>query len=250
MSFPAARAKAYDGIIQSEILKSPNNILAIEYIKAAILQNFDVQFKTVRRIGDYHSEDMSAEYASATAIRKNFLSGEDFSVQVPCEVKSLYANAPVFDLKKLNLTIMYLLRSMTHEQLKQINDVSEGLENALKKYANTCDGFDSLVSCLSGKRYTRTKISRILVSILLGIDKKIIYKNPSYARVLAFNDTGRNIIKETKENIATVVKVADFTDYCDMFQKDILATDTAFLCSNEKKHGGIDFLTSPCYIHS
>lgn len=248
MSFASARQAAYESLFDSSVLSSPNNILAIEYIKAALSQGFDVKFKTVRRIGDYHSESVTSKYASATALRKQIHSGEELFAQVPEKAANLYKNAPVFDTKKLDNTVLYLLRTMSSEQISLINDVSEGLENALKKAALTCGRIEDIIDLVSGKRYTKTKISRILMSLLLGIDKKIIYEKPDYARVLSFNDIGRQIIKNIKENIPIIVKCADFTNNSELFKKDILATDLAFLCSKQKKYGGADFLTPPCYI--
>lgn len=248
IGFPAAREKAYAGLIDGGILSSPNNILAVEYMKAAFSADFDVKFRAVRRIGDYHSADMNVKYASATAVRREILSGRSVDVQVPEKAAKIYKSAAIFDLSRLDNTIMYLLRTLSPEELSEINDVSEGLENALKKAALTHNGFASVADALSGKRYTRTKISRILVSVLLGIDKKIVRREPNYARVLAFNDTGRQIINAMKKNLPVIVKTADFKEKNKMFEKDILATDIAFLCSNGKKIGGVDFLTPPQYV--
>lgn len=248
LSFPVARQKAYSGIIDDGILTNPNNILAVEYIKAALKNNCSVKFRTLQRIGDYHSTQASGKYASATALRKFILSGKDISNYIPSNICEIYKSASLYNIDKLNNTIIYLLRTTELNQLREINDVTEGLEYALKKAGNEYSDIGSVISAVSGKRYTKTKISRILISLLLGIDKKIIYSYPSYARILAFNNLGREIIK--KINIPTIVKVADFTDNNEMFNIDITATNVASLCSDKNKESGKDYKTSPIYLRT
>ena len=247
MSFPMARQAAYDGLIDGSILNTPNNILAIEYMKSAFDQKLDIGFRTIRRIGDYHSEALS-EYASATALRKRLKSGGDISPFIPEEAAKLFKNAAIYDTSALDNTVLYLLRSKKAEEIAEINDITEGLENALIKAAAKCSDVTSLIGEVSGKRYTKTKIARILVSLLLGTDKKIIRKEPTYARILAFNDTGRKIINKADKNFPIITKAADYSCDDEIFKKDILATDIATLCSNGKKTSGADFKTPPVYI--
>lgn len=247
LGFPAARQYAYKEYVSENMLTLPNNILAIEYIKAAKQQQFDVKFNTLHRTCGYHDTETYEKYASASAIRKIIRENGSISAYVPQNLADIYRNANIYNTNKLGTTAVYLLRSMNSEQIKQINDVSEGLENLLKKAACKCDDFTSLINYVSCKRYTKTKISRILISLLLGIDKNIIYKSPSYVRILAFNDTGRKIIKTISENAKIIVKVADFTDYDVIFEKDILSTDIAALCT-DKKISGADYTTPPVYV--
>lgn len=246
--YPVSRKMAFSKVIDSDILENPNNILAIEYIKASMALNYNVKFKTLQRIGDYHSTETIANYASATAIRQMITANKDYSQFVPRNTISLYENADTFNLSNLDNTIIYLLRSCNAEYIKEINDVSEGLENALKDAGRKYTDMFSVVNAVCGKRYTKTKISRILISLLLGIDKKIIFETPEYARILSFNTQGRKIIKQLKGNIQTIVKVADFTEKSNMFEKDLLASDIASLCCKNKKESGIDYRTPPIYI--
>lgn len=247
-SYPVSRKMAFSKVIDSDILENPNNILAIEYIKASMALDYSVKFKTLQRIGNYHSTETIANYASATAIRQMITANEDYSQFVPRNTISLYENADTFNLSNLDNTIIYLLRSCNAEYMKEINDVSEGLENALKDAGRKYTDIFSVVNAVCGKRYTKTKISRILISLLLGIDKKIIFETPEYARILSFNTQGRKIIKQLQGNIQTIVKVADFTEKSNMFEKDLLASDIASLCCNNKKKSGIDYRTPPIYI--
>ena len=106
-----SRKMAFSKVIDSDILENPNNILAIEYIKASMALNYNVKFKTLQRIGDYHSTETIANYASATAIRQMITANEDYSQFVPRNTISLYENADTFNLSNLDNTIIYLLRS-------------------------------------------------------------------------------------------------------------------------------------------
>ena len=88
---------------------------------------------------------------------------------------------------------------MTVAQIADLPDVSEGLENTIKSAASNCNNLTDLITAIKSKRYTQTRIQRILVCALLGINKKMMdmsKKTIPYARILGFNPKGRMLISE------------------------------------------------------
>ena len=118
------------------------------------------------------------------------------------------------DLSIYEKQIIYNLRKMSTKQISELPDVSEGLENLIKKAANSCNTIEEFLNIVKSKRYTSTRLQRILLYTLLGITKKdmeISKKTLPYVRVLGFNDNGKNLISEIyrhnpKINIITSVK--------------------------------------------
>ncbi|MBQ4283497.1 MAG: nucleotidyltransferase family protein, partial [Lachnospira sp.] len=99
--------------------------------------------------------------------------------------------------------IIYKIRIMSLQEISEIADVSEGLENKIKSAASSCNTFDELVEKIKSKRYTLSRIHRILLCILLGITKKDIsnsYKTTPYIRVLAMNNHGKKLVSELSRN--------------------------------------------------
>lgn len=250
VSFPKARENAvlmYLNDIKryANILSGANNILAIEYIKAlrrlkSNLKPFSVQRKKVY----YNDEHIVDDFASATAIRKMVKREqyEDIRKVVP---KNSYALLQeeikrgniVMGLESFEKEILYTLRKMTIKEIQNLPDVTEGLENNIKNAANSCNNLQDLMNIIKSKRYTQTRIQRILLYSLLGITKKdmeIARKITPYTRVLGFNEKGKEMLSDIchinpKINIVTSVK--KFMDNSsnknlkEMLEKDIFASN-------------------------
>lgn len=243
MSYPMAREKAYEGHIENGILSKPNNILAIEYIKALMQSGSKIKPVTLARKGTgYHDSFSSENIASASAIREMIFKGEKVDKLVPCD------DFRIYDESILNASVISKLRTMTKEELSNINDVTEGLENRIKEAINFAASTDELCNIVKTKRYPMSRIRRIVFSALLGITKDIINEDVNYVRVLAANETGAKIIKEIKEKseIDIITKVADYKKDSLPFEKDILSTDIFALCGGERM--GLDFRKSPVII--
>ena len=133
--------------------------------------------------------------------------------------------------------IIYILRKMSIEEIANIPDVTEGLENLIKEAANSCNNIQEFINIVKSKRYTQTRIQRILVYALLGITKKDMInlnKTAPYIRVLGFNSKGRDLLSaiaaaNPKLNIITSVKkFMDSTNnknLLSILEKDIFATN-------------------------
>ena len=245
MSYPAAYTKAWDDVIDADILTKPNNILALEYIKTIINLNSRIEPLAIKRIGAEHDGVPSGNIASASHIRGLISQGEDYSAYVPEAAYKIYQSAEMtYDISRLDGFITGTLRTVPLIRIAAHSP--EGLENRIRAAAAEHYGFDAICGAVKSKRYTLSRIRRIVLSAALDLPKSIA---PSYARVLAMNETGKSLLKEIKKksDIEIITKTAAYNKGDEMFDADIRATDIFSLCaSDEKKRvGGLDYTTSP-----
>ena len=214
LSYPAARAKALETVsqINSEILSRPNHILGLEYLKALDRYNCTMEPMTIKREGDYNSPSLTDGFASAAAIRKALAEGRstEAMTQLPENVHDVYnkalslGTAPVF-WDELAPALHYKLRTSSAEEIKEISEVVEGLENRILHSIDSCYDMKDIIDFIKTKRYTRTKIQRILLHILLDIkEKEVSYflnlpKMP-YIRVLGFQKERSDILADLTDN--------------------------------------------------
>ena len=250
LSFPKARENAllmYLNDIRkfSNVLSSPNNILGIEYLKALKKLKSPITPITVERYNaGYHDTTYNGNVASATAIRnivKN--NGWDILRKVVPEntfstlLENIKVGHVVPDLSVFEKQIIYNLRKMSIQEIAELPDVSEGLENAIKNTANSCNSVVEFLNIIKSKRYTNTRLQRILLYALLGITKKdmaLSKKAIPYVRVLGFNNKGKYLISEIAkanpklEIITSVKKYMDTSNNKNskyLLEKDIWATN-------------------------
>ena len=178
LSFASARLKALEYILSQDLsfLKSPNNILALEYIKAIHKLKSNIKPYTIlREKASFHSEDIKEDIASATAIRLA-LKNKDLSSIEKAIPKNCY---PIFSDNLSNMNsldnyssiLSYIIRTSSLDKLKNIADIGEGLENKIISNANFKD-INSLLESLKSKRYAHTRLQRCLLHILLDITKQ------------------------------------------------------------------------------
>ena len=249
-SYPKARENAlmmYLNDIKkyANVLSGSNNILAIEYLKALKkTKSSIIPIGIKRQKVLYNDEYVVDEFASATAIRKMLMTREFYDIRKVMPKSSyrilseeLKLGHYVMDLSVFEKEIIYTLRKMTLEEIANLPDVSEGLDISLKNAANSCNTLEELINIVKTKRFTQTRIQRILIYALLGIDKKQMAtskKVEPYVRVLGFNNKGKDMISEIsrinpKLNVVTSVKkyIDEVTNknLKEMLEKDILATN-------------------------
>ena len=239
-SYPAARAQIlrdrYSNI-DERLISSSNNILSLEYINALAELNSSIEPKTLLR---------NFDFPSASEIRDKIHNNENVDGLVPTEVRTIY------DTKAYDNLVLYHFRKERFEALQQICDMAEGLENKFKKASQISTTCEELAESVKSKRYTRTRIDRICVNSLLGIKDYHTELNPQYARILAFNSRGQELLAKMKKvsEIPIITKVADAKldteEYKIMLEKDLLATDIYSILTN--KPAGLDFKTSPVRI--
>ncbi len=249
ISYPKARESAFSGYINNDLLSKPNNILAIEYIKALLSLNSNIKPLTLKRYkSEYHETVPGCEITSATAIRKLILNHEDFRKYVPENAYNIYQQKNISDINNLNNVLRYLLHTMTPDKLSEINDVSEGLENRMIEAGYSSSTFDDICSYIKTKRYTHSKISRILLSVILNITKDYSVLTPEYVRVLGMNKTGMQLLSQIKDNstLQIITKPADFKKFNKSFELDILSGDIYSLCQSNTS--ARDYFNSPVII--
>lgn len=128
----------------------------------------------------YNSNCIVDEYASATAIRNMIVNNQfnDIRKVMPrlaydLLMQEIENNQYVIDISKFEKEILYSIRRLSTADLKKFPEVNEGLENSIKNAANSCNTLAELINIIKSKRYTQTRIQRILLYILLNITKKI-----------------------------------------------------------------------------
>ena len=208
VSFPVARQKAVEEKSSKEIadiLSSPNNILGVEYTKAINKLGLNMDIFPITREGVAHdSEQVNGDFCSASAIRRIIEAGEDCRRFLPKESYDILAqeiNKNKAPAKQLNLeaAIIYKLRSMSVEDYKELPDVSEGLEYRIFDAVKTSSYLEEILEKVKTKRYTHSRIRRIIICAFLGIKKEAVQAPVPFIRVLGFNENGAKILKKAKE---------------------------------------------------
>ena len=264
LSYPKARELAiatyFRGSKQyTEALESPNNILGIEYLKALKRQKSSIIPITIKRINsDYNSTTTKNNFASATSIRERLQNNKNIHRLVPYETyelieeklkkKDFLTNLSIFEKE-----IIYSLRKMTLEEIANLPDVTEGLENKIKFAVSNFTTLDKVIENIKSKRFTQTRIQRILVYALLEITKKdmnIARKATPYIRVLGFNKHGKKIISAIASNnpkLKIIISLKRFLDSNpdnstkQLLSKDILATNIYTLGLKENPVANLDY---------
>ena len=201
LSFPAARSKALAEMgLQNDLLETPNNILAVEYCKAILAQNSSMEILPIHRQGSYHAALADEENPSATALR-NLLENEgnwwDF---VPKQGVSCFDNAVLHTISYGETAMLYRLRTMTEAEFEALPYGSEGLWRKLMHASRKCSSLSEIIDSTKSKRYTRTRIDRMILCAFLGLMERDFKSPVPYCRVLGFNDTGRWILNGVKED--------------------------------------------------
>ena len=217
LSYPAAYQKAVSRVypeIDAQLFEDPNDILGISYIRQIIKQDAGMGIYVLKRAGAFHdSDDDSSEFVSASFVRKvldtGFSNFEDALVHAMMpESTSMELNSggvlshPSKD-RLFAMTVSCILGA-SGEKLSSLPEVSEGLENRIRESVYKAKDMESLAECIATKRYTQARVSRILMQLLLGIDKEVLAAAESsgaaYAKVLAFNGQGAKVLRYAQEH--------------------------------------------------
>ena len=263
LSFPKARENAmllYINDIRNSatVLSGSNNILALEYLKQIMKTGNKITPITIKRIGtEYNSLSSSNNIASATAIRELLLQKKSVKNLMPKSSYSILKDELgngrfVLDVAQFEKQIIYKLRCMSIEQIANLPDVSEGLEYKIKEAANTCNTLESLMFMIKSKRYTLTRINRILLYALLDISKQDYINSQKiipYTRVLGMSENGKLLLSELSKNrkLNVITSVKQFMDKNNnkflkaMLEQDILATNIYTMEYKKNPDANLDF---------
>ncbi len=260
--YPAARQQALTDLygVDAALFATPNNMLALEYMRQLLLQNSTIQPVGIPRHGaGHHDPHTSSDIASASALRAALQRGDDVSGAVPAEAYALYEEArkngrfPVFANAFDQMILSFLRRSNANE-LAHILDMPHGFAGRLITMAAKASTADELIELCCVKHYTRARIRRLLFASFLGIPHLGYDKAPSYVRVLGMNQTGRTLLSYMREScrLPIITKVANYPEkYTDiLFQLDCKSTDLYNLAfpAPKARRAGADFTTTPIIL--
>lgn len=248
ISFPKARENAllmYVNNIRkyANTLSCPNNILGIEYLKAIKKTKSNILPITIKRYSvNHNSYNTVNSFASSTLIREMVCENKNISNLVPSYTYDILARQinkgkSVLDIIAFEREIIYALRKMNINEIRNLPDVNESLSNSIFTAINSSNSYNEVVEKIKSKTYTLTRIHRIMLYALLGITKNDILdskKEKPYVRVLGLDNKGRELLSELSESnpkLPIITSVKDFLDKSNnrilnnMLNLDILATN-------------------------
>ncbi len=212
INYPQARAQVLAEFLpaglDAEALAAPNNILGIEYLKALCQTGSSILPQTIRRIGaGYHDTKIGVQnIASATGIRKLLQAGESVDVLLPPPVAGLLRRYVAAGMrfaaeKYLQLLLAQIVRDAAG--LSRYWLVESGIENRLLEVAGEATELEGLIDGIKTRQLTRTRIQRLLASILLGIDKQLavdlLAVGPRYLHLLGASAKGERFLAATRK---------------------------------------------------
>ena len=224
LSYPNAMSNALVSLIndEAEAVYSPNNVLAVEYIKSAMKLDLNLSYYPVKRLGMAHNDtEFQGPFHSAAAIRNSMLEGSLNNLKLTEKslelIEKFYNDHKQFNTLN-NYTDYLYYKIITCDDLNTIYEIKEGLNNKIMSQSFKHENIDDLIMSLKSKRYTYSKLRRCLLNILLDIKKvdiiKIMLTNNDYVKVLAFNNAGRRAIKHAKNNgIKVINRFSDYKKY-------------------------------------
>lgn len=197
LSFPAARQSALEVLgVDGTLLSQPNNILAVEYCKAILSQGSTMKPQVILRQGGYHDTAPDKENPSATALRAMMEQEQDWQSYVPAAAD--YGDPTIHNLNYGEKAILAKLRTMSDDEFEALPYGSEGLWRKLMHAARAESTLDAILDATKSKRYTRTRLDRMVLCAFLGITEQTLHSPAPYVRVLAFSDKGREILKTAR----------------------------------------------------
>lgn len=247
-------ALAYSNVLKQYIpncntdISKPNNILAIEYLKALITLKSQIKPILVHRRLSFHGDreiENTGEFASSTSIRNVLYDNKKTIEEILNIIKPVVpentSNALIHfnpnSLNELWLNLKYEITKLGKNGLKEIYEITEGLENKIYTSALNANNYDEFLFNVKSKRYTLSRIKRICIYILLGITKNKFetLSVASYARVLKVTNNKDELLSSLtkKSNIPVITKITDElldtfpNDIQESLKLDILATNIA-----------------------
>ncbi len=253
-SYPKSQELVIDKMFRNEFLGvcKPNNILGLEYLKSLNAISSNITPITVKRDLDKSSSSDVRALLRTSGFKIEDLKNSipDFSYEVLAE--NIENGNAVLSLKAFEKEIIYILRTIDNERLKNIPDVPENMLSNLKKIACSTNSLDELITALKNKSITQARIQRILLYILLGItksDMELSKKITPYVRVLGMSENGKKILSDISKDINVITSVKAFEKTCDdsdllrMLEIDKKATDIYTLAYVKDSVANLDYTT-------
>ena len=201
LSFPAARQQALQEMgINPNLVCKPNNILAVEYCKAIISQNTKMTPYPIFREGAYHDSIPDPQNPSATAVRQQMRSGDPWLEYIPESARPIFAEATVHTLEAGERAVLAKLRCMSEDAFESLPYGSEGLWRKLMHAVRAESTLEDILAATKSKRYTRSRLDRMVMCAFLGLNAKDLDSPAPYVRVLALSDRGRLVLKAARQH--------------------------------------------------
>lgn len=214
VSFASARENALRHIspVSADLIASPNDILAVEYVSA--LERIGSQMKplAVGRVGAGHDSTETADgFAGASKIRELIRSGRDISGLVPAAAGEIYRGAEQADMSRIERAVLYKMRTVGAQELAAVPDISEGIENRILSAAKEARSLEELYTLAKTKRYSHARIRRIILNCFLGVTTELAAIDPPYIRVGGFTPRGAELLREAAASarLPILAKTAD-----------------------------------------
>lgn len=220
-SYPRARCEAVEatsGSRAASVLKDPNNILGVEYLKEWLHLESNMTPMTIRRAGAGHNDQtIGSDISSATSIRRELVDSnsiERIDPVIPEATRELLKTVDFNGFAENNSLFsiaVYKILNTSAKSLSNILSAGEGLENRLQKAAECSVTYEDLVQNIKTKRYTETRIRRLLIHTLLDLRKddffRILEAGTLYARVLGLSKRGGELLKRIKKTQCAKIPV-------------------------------------------
>ena len=253
-SYPKSQELVIDKMFGNEFLGvcKPNNILGLEYLKSLNAISSNITPITVKRDLDKSSSSDIRALLRTSGFKIEDLKNSipDFSYEVLAE--NIENGNAVLSLKAFEKEIIYILRTIDNEKLKNIPDIPENMLSNLKKIACSTNSLDELITALKNKSITQARIQRILLYILLEItksDMELSKRITPYVRVLGMSENGKKILSDISKDINVITSVKAFEKTCDdsdllrMLEIDKKATDIYTLAYVKDSVANLDYTT-------
>lgn len=238
-------------------LAQPNDILAVEYLKAIDSLDAALQPLAVLRVGAGHdAPNPAADFCSASKLRQMWRAGEPVRAFLPKASYDCLAGETLPDTERLELAMLSRLRLLTKTQAMGLPDATEGLENSLQAAAVQAASMEELLQRVKSKRYALSRLRRMCCCAALQIPAQLQEGTPPYARVLAANTMGCGLLREMRKRsripiLTKPAAVRGLSEACQrVFQAESAAHDLWRLASGrvQDRAGGSLWRYSPIII--
>lgn len=262
--FAAARQRALAAVTDEEtarLVETPNNILAVEYIRAIYELGLDLGFMTVRREGAEHDGQGEGSIRSASELRSRIAAGKSCSGFMPDAALAVFereaerGRGPVL-METLEPMLLARLRMLPYEEFSRLPDASEGLGNRLRAAVRDEPTLDGVLAAAKSKRYALSRIRRMTMCACLGVREGMAEGVPPYARLLAASERGRELLRraQDKSRIPIITKAAAARqlprETLSVFELGSGARDLYVLGyrAAAERRGGTDWRTGPALV--
>ena len=233
INYPTAMSKALK-TISGKTIDTPNDILGLCYVKEMIKNEFNIKPVTIKRNSDFNSKTIEGKITSASSIRELIKNNKRFKKYVPSYSYKYLKNCifvdDYFDYLKYKI--------ISTNDLTIYQGIDENIENRIRKFINSSNSLEELLSKIKTKRYTYNRLKRILTFILFSITKEDCSNlELEYIRILGFNKKGKELLNKIKKDISVPI----LTNYEDKYLNKDLNINT-IISLNKKIKDKISFI--------